>query len=112
MLLFFYFYSREENFSMEKLKQIKVWAIEQVMWAERELRGKSGADKKTAVIKKLDALITLPFYLEWVDDLVLGLIVDKACAVLNKFAGHNFADAAIDKKQEEKLADEITEVSI
>ncbi|MBR2208651.1 MAG: hypothetical protein IJ859_07595, partial [Synergistaceae bacterium] len=92
---------------MEKLKQIKIWAIEQVIWAERELKGKSGTEKKAAVIKKLDDLIKLPFYLEWVDDIVLSWIVDAACERLNKFAGHKFANIILDEAQEEKLADDI-----
>ncbi len=95
---------------MEKLKQIKKWAVEQVMWAERNLGGKTGAEKKAAVIKKLDELITLPFYLEWVDDVILGLLVDKACDALNNFGGHKFGSLVLDAKQEEKIAEKITGV--
>ena len=92
---------------MEKLKQIKMWTIEQVIWAERELKGKSGTEKKAAVVKRLDDLIKLPFYLEWVDDIVLSWIVDAACEKLNKFAGHKFANIVLDEEQEKKLADDI-----
>ena len=95
---------------MEKLKQIKKWAIEQVLWAERNLSGKTGAEKKAVVVKKLDELITLPFYLEWVDDVILGLLVDKTCDALNNFAGHKFGNLALDAKQEENLAEKITGV--
>ena len=57
--------------------------IEQVAWAERELKGKTGPEKKAAVVKKLDDLIKLPAYLEWVDDILIGYLVDKACYMFN-----------------------------
>ena len=92
---------------MEKLKQIKKWAIEQVIWAERELKGKTGAEKRAAVVKKLDDLIKLPFYLEWIDDIILGVLVDNACKVLNDFAGHKFENIVLTGKQEEDLAGKV-----
>ena len=86
-------------------EEIKKFAIEQVLWAEKNLRGKSGTDKRAAVIKKLDDMITLPPYLEWADDVVIGLIVDKACATLNEFAGHNFGELKeLTEKQAQILA--------
>ena len=36
----------------DKFKGIVTDVIEQVVWAERELRGKSGAEKKAIVVKK------------------------------------------------------------
>ena len=89
-------------------EEIKKFAIEQVLWAEKNLKGKSGAEKKAAVVKKLDDMITLPSYLEWVDDVIIGYIVDKACEKLNNFAGHNFGELKeLTEKQEQELADEI-----
>ena len=89
-------------------EEIKKFAIEQVLWAEKNLKGKSGAEKKAAVVKKLDDMITLPSYLEWIDDVVIGLIVDRACSKLNEFAGHNFGEMnELTEKQEQELADEI-----
>lgn len=89
--------------------QIKLWAIEQVMWAERELNGKNGAEKKAAVIKKLDDLIVLPSYLEWVDDMVLSWLIDTVCEKLNEFAGHNFGELSLSDSQEQEIADEIAD---
>ena len=89
---------------MQKLKEIKKWVIEQVLWAEKELRGKTGAEKRAAVVAKLDDLIELPCYLEWVDDIILGVLVDNACKVLNDFAGHEFGNIILNGKQEEELA--------
>ena len=67
----------------DKFKGIVNDVIEQVVWAERELRGKSGAEKKAIVVKKLDDLIVLPAALEWVDDILISYLVDLACSMFN-----------------------------
>lgn len=67
----------------DKFKGIINDVIEQVVWAERELRGKSGAEKKAIVIKKIDDLIVLPAALEWVDDILISYLVDLACDMFN-----------------------------
>ena len=67
----------------DKFKGIVNDVIEQVVWAERELRGKSGAEKKAIVVKKLDDLIVLPAALEWVDDILISYLVDCACNMFN-----------------------------
>ncbi|MBR1658177.1 MAG: hypothetical protein IJ697_06900 [Synergistaceae bacterium] len=88
-------------------EQIKIWAVEQVMWAEKNLKDKDGSEKKAAVIKKLDEMITLPSYLEWVDDVVLAWLVDKACQKLNEFSGRSFGDIELSEREEKEIADEI-----
>ncbi len=75
----------------DKFKGIVNDVIEQVVWAERELRGKSGAEKKAIVVKKIDELIVLPAALEWVDDILINYLVDLACNMFN----------SIDKKFED-----------
>ena len=67
----------------DKFKNIVNDVIEQVIWAERELRGKTGAEKKAIVVKKLDDLIVLPAALEWVDDILISYLVDLACNMFN-----------------------------
>ena len=67
----------------DKFKGIVNDVIEQVAWAERELRGKSGAEKKAIVVKKIDDLIVLPTALEWVDDILISYLVDMACNMFN-----------------------------
>ncbi len=67
----------------DKFKGIVNDVIEQVVWAERELRGKSGAEKKAIVVKKIDDLIVLPAALEWVDDILISYLVDCACSMFN-----------------------------
>ncbi len=79
----------------DKFKGIVNDVIEQVVWAERELRGKSGAEKKAIVVKKLDDLIVLPAALEWVDDILISYLVDLACNMFN----------SIDEKFEEAQHD-------
>lgn len=85
----------------------KKWVIEQVLWAEKNLKGKNGAEKKKAVIKKLDDMITLPSYLEWVDDAVLSCLVDSVCNKLNLLTGHDFEALELSDKQEQEIASEI-----
>lgn len=93
----------------ESLKQAKEnakrMAVEYVIWAETELKGKTGAEKKAAVIKKLDDMITLPGWLEWLDDILIGLFVDKVCLVLNLLTGHDFAGLLLDSKQTETIVE-------
>ena len=36
-------------------------------------------------MKKLDDMIVLPASLEWVDDIIIGYLVDKACEMYNLF---------------------------
>ena len=86
------------------LDNAKKQIVEQVIWAEKELVGKSGADKKKAVIKKLDDLIKLPAYLEWVDDIVISSLVDQACEKLNNLTAHNFKDAAVNEVDKANIA--------
>ena len=89
------------------MTQLKAWTIEQVLWAEKNLQGKSGAEKKTAVIKKLDELIVLPSYLEWVDDIVISWLVDTVCEKLNTLTEHNFSETKLTEKQEEEMIEAI-----
>lgn len=85
--------------NIKNLSDIKNIVIDNVVWAEKELSGKSGAEKKAAVIKRLDDMITLPSYLEWIDDIVLAIIVDRVCTALNEFIGHRFADISTAQKE-------------
>lgn len=85
-------------------EEIKKFAIEQVLWAEKNLKDSNGQLKREAVIKKLDDMIKLPAYLEWLDNAIIGAIVDKACAKLNEYAGHDFGNAELSQEQEIELA--------
>ena len=90
-------------------EQIKQWTVEQVMWAEKNLKGKNGAEKRKAVIEKLDDMIVLPSYLEWVDDIIIGKLVDMVCDKLNDFAGHDFGEIEMTETKERDIADEIAD---
>ena len=94
---------------MDKIKQ-KI--IEQVLWAENTLRGKTGAEKKAAVVKRLDDMITLPSYLEWADDMVISFLVDKVCEKLNDLTHHHFEGLLIDDKQKAELAESIDDKEV
>ena len=92
---------------MGMLDDVKNKVIEQVLWAENELRGKSGKDKKAAVVKKLDELIKLPVYLEWVDDMVISYLVDQACEKLNTITAHSFKDIEFNDVDKSRIAEEM-----
>ena len=92
---------------MSILEGAKRKIVEQVIWAETELADKSGADKKAAVVKRLDELIKLPAYLEWVDDMIISYLVDQACEKLNKLTAHNFGNVEINDADKAKVADEM-----
>ena len=87
--------------------KIKEFAIEQVVWAEKNLKGKNGAEKKKAVVSKLDELINLPNCIEWVDDVALSWLVDTVCDKLNDLTRHNFGELELSDAQERTIADEI-----
>ena len=91
------------------MNQIKAWVIEQVLWAEKNLKGKSGADKKAAVVQKLDELIKLPFYLEWVDDMIISSLGDSIFSKLNEITQHDFSELTLNESQEMELVQEIKE---
>lgn len=85
----------------EAKENAKRKALEYVIWAETNLVGKTGAEKKAAVIQKLDDMITLPGWLEWLDDILIGIFVDKICTVLNALTSRSFAGLLLGEKQEE-----------
>ena len=89
------------------MDKIKTFVIEKVLWAEKNLKGKTGAEKKQAVIKAIDDLITLPAYLEWADDLLIAWFVDKVCEKLNSMTNHSFANLTLTPKEEQAIAEEI-----
>ena len=89
------------------LDNAKKMVVDQVIWAEKELIGKSGADKKAAVVKKLDDMIDLPPYLEWVDNIVIAALIDQACEKLNALTAHSFKDVEINEADKTKIASEM-----
>lgn len=90
-------------------KQAKSWVIEQVLWAEKDLKGKTGPEKRKAVIERLDKLIVLPWYLEWFDDALIGWLVDNVCEELNWMSDHDFGGVELTKEETETLVAALTE---
>lgn len=88
---------------LDKIKsayeKLKTNVVETVLWAESELNGKTGKEKKAAVVRKLDGLIKLPVYLEWADDLVLAWLVDLACEKLNWLSDWNFKNLEVEAEK-------------
>lgn len=88
----------------EKLAEIKKWVIEQVVWAEREMKGRSGKEKKAIVVSKIDDIIKLPWWLEWADGPLISWLVDLACEKLNWLTDRDFGGLWDSEGRSEKLA--------
>ena len=83
----------------EYVNKAKAWVLENVLWAERNLKGRSGTEKKAAVVAKLDDMIRLPAWLEWADGPVIAWLVDRACDMLNEMYGHDWGAAVMDGEE-------------
>ena len=79
------------------------WAIDRVLGAEKSMSGKTGAEKRAAVVSILDAMIPLPQKLEGIDDTVIGLVVDWVCDTMNWLTDYDFSKTELDEKQKEKV---------
>ena len=88
----------------EMLKSVKKWVLEQVVWAEKNLKGKTGAEKRAAVVAKVDDMLALPWWLEWADGPVIGWLVDAACERLNWLTDWKFDEVDLTPERAEKLA--------
>lgn len=88
-----------------KLRDLRLWVVEQVLWAENELAGKTGKEKRAIIVAKLDELVPLPFWLEWADGPLIGWMADRACDILNHITGHKFKGLQLSQAQKEKVAD-------
>ena len=88
-----------------KLRDLRLWVVEQVLWAENELAGKTGEEKRAFIVAKLDELVPLPFWLEWADGPLIGWMVDLACEKLNWLTDHDFQGINLSEAQKEKVAD-------
>jgi len=94
----------------DRFLQIKKLVIEAVLWAESELRNRTGAEKKQAVMQKvLDALSAmLPWYVRWATNFVsvdmISSIIDSAVQSLNFMSGWNFGETELSDEDICKLA--------
>ena len=79
------------------------WAIDRVLGAEKTMPGKSGAEKRAAVVSMLESMIPLPEKLEWLDDWAIGWLVDAVCEKLNWLTDYDFSKTELDEKQKEKV---------
>ena len=86
------------------LDEIKLWAVEQALWAEKNMTGKTSKEKRDAVVQKLDDIIKLPPFLEPFDGPIIGFFVDLAVSKLNDVIGHKFGEAGLTKEQEQEIA--------
>ena len=96
----------------EKFLQLKTWVVEGVLWAERELKDKTGPEKKKAVANMLTArlvnMVTLPWYANWAKGIVapmlINYLIDLACEKLNFLGERNFTNASLNDVQIAEVA--------
>jgi uncharacterized membrane protein YheB (UPF0754 family) len=95
-------------------KKIKDAVMDWVNWAERELRDKTGAEKRKAVIEKLVEVIDIPFVPDLfespIERIVYGYLIDRACAWFNVLGDGNFETLVLTEEQKEKIAEMIETV--
>lgn len=84
-------------------QKMKTWVLEQVVWAEKNLKGKSGAEKRAAVVAKVDEMLVLPWWAEWADSFVISWMIDKICERLNWLTDWKFDDVDLTPERTEKL---------
>lgn len=91
------------------LNTIKKWIVEQVLWVEQNLKGKTGEEKRKAVIERACDCVDIPLVPEFVERpikrWVFGMIVDMVVEKLNWLSDWAFGDLKPTKKQVEKLAE-------
>jgi hypothetical protein len=112
--------------------KIVTTVMELVAWAERELSGKTGAEKRKAVVEKAVVMINIPFvpdFLETpIERVVYGYLIDRAVGWFNLlgngvfgnlFSELNFAQVGqvvdlinTDVVPVEEILEDIPEISI
>lgn len=75
------------------------WAVIQKLWAAAqeaveiveavalEVGGLTGEEKKKLAVQAADDIVSLPFYLEWVDGPAFSFAIDRIVAWFNKKTG-------------------------
>ena len=66
-----------------------VKAVEQIAFDLRDMSIK-GSEKKKALVKFLDDCVDVPFYLEPIDGIVIGMAIDGIIAYYNIKIGHGW----------------------
>lgn len=82
----------------ENFKQVVYWVIAHVMWAERELRGKSGKEKRAALID-LAGKARIKFLPSWLTRIIVGAVIDVVVAAFNEIKGHGWGEVEPVKKE-------------
>ncbi|MDR1377934.1 MAG: hypothetical protein LBJ36_02645 [Synergistaceae bacterium] len=72
----------------------------------KELSGKTGAEKKKAAVAKMSELIDLPYVPEWLEDLIepalYGVAIDAVCNLFNILTNHSFKNVQLTSEQATK----------
>ena len=89
-------------------EKVKECATGLVLWAETELAGKTGKEKRKTVVTKLREMIDWPVIPEFIEaifePILYGFVVDKVCDMLNLLTDGDFKDVVLDEPQTQKVA--------
>ena len=92
------------KFAAGAVSSLKKWALQLVMEAEEAIPGGTGTEKRAYVVRRLDDMVRLPWFLEPFDGPAFGLLVDLVCDKLNLLAGHDWRAVSLTPEQLEKVA--------
>jgi len=91
------------------LKSFYKTVIEKILDVEKHFRGKTGKEKRDAVVEYMVGLVDIPGIPNFIENpikrFVFGFIVDKAVEKLNLFTDWDFAGITLSPGQAEKLAE-------
>jgi hypothetical protein len=97
-------------------KKIISDVMDAVIRAERELKGKTGAEKRRRVVEWLIGFINSPFVPDLVETpierIVYGYLVDRICTLFNLMESENFETLELTDWQKEKIIEMIEETEI
>lgn len=96
-------------------EKIKAEAQKWVLWAERDLRDKSGVERRKAVISKMCESIDLPYvpaFVEcFIEPILYGFVIDAVVWVWNLVTGKVFDTLNLSPEIVEKTGKIITEAA-
>lgn len=93
-------------FSM--LFDVACWAVNKVLHVEKIMSGKTGKEKRAAVVSALEKLIPLPQQLEGLDDAIIGWLVDRVCETMNWLTDYDFSKVELKEPEVQKVAQALT----
>lgn len=94
-----------------RIFDIVCYAVTKVLGVEKIMSGKTGKEKRAAVVSALEKLIPLPQQLEGLDDAIIGWLVDRVCETMNWLTDYDFSKVELAEPEVQKVA-QVLNVSV